>query len=246
LLELLGLPYAGNGSLALALCKNKALTKQVLTTHDIPTPRCSVHVAVPRKRSTLTFPLIVKPMREDGSQGITDDSVVDNEVALRRAVASVLREQRQEALVEEFAGGREFDVPVLGNGDKANPYYVFPAGELVYHSPRWRLCTFDAKWDESHPSYAAVEAVHPAKISATLQRRLAELALACARVFELTGYARVDLRLDSRGEPQVLDVNPNPDIAPSMSMARAAETAGLTYAEFLEEILRLRLVKGAR
>jgi D-alanine-D-alanine ligase len=246
LLELLGLPYTGNGPLALTTCKDKAVTKQILEAHSVPTPAATVCNRLPRALPPLTFPLVVKPLRQDGSMGITDQSVVENLAELRRAVRYVLKTERQEALVEEFLSGREFNVSILGNGTDQAPYHVFPPGEYVYHSPRWRVCTFEAKWDESHPSYAAVEGVYPAKLAASLRRTLERRTMECARALKLSGYTRVDFRLGSDGVAQVLDVNPNPDIAPGMGMARSAATAGLSYAQFVEGILRDGLLEGVR
>ncbi len=246
LLELLRLPYTGCGPLALALCKDKAITKQLLGAHQVPTSRFEVYAAGSRRPSRLSFPLIVKPLTEDGSLGIAEESIVDNQRALRARVAFLRQEHRQDAIAEEFLGGREFIVTVLGNGTLDAPYRVLPPGEYVYHSDRWRVCTFKAKWDEAHPSYAAVEACYPAALPATLRRRLERLALACAQLFSLRGYARIDFRLDRRGAPHVLEVNPNPDLSPGAGISRTAETAGFTYAHFLQEILRLGLAEGIR
>ena len=246
LLELLGLPYTGNGPLSLALCKNKARCKDLLEAQGVATPAFCVYDSVPKGRPSLPFPLVVKPLRQDGSLGITDQSVVRTTAELKRAVAELLQSQRQEALVEQFLPGREFNVSLLGNGTPDAAYRVLPPGEFLYHSPRWRVCTFDAKWDEQHPSYAAVEAVCPARLSARLRKELETMTIAAARVFELSGYARLDFRLDAEGRPQLFDVNPNPDLAPRMGIARAAEAAGFSYPEFLEEIVRLGLSKGFR
>jgi D-alanine-D-alanine ligase len=246
LLELLGLPYTGNGPLALTLCKDKAFTKQILQWHALPTPAFQVYSVAPKSSPELVFPLVVKPLREDGSLGITERSLAENPAQLRRAVALLLQEQGQEALVEEFLCGREFNVSVLGNGTPKAPYRVLPPGEFLYHSLRWRVCTFDAKWDRAHPSYAAVEAVCPARISAVLRRQLVKVTTRCARIFGLNGYARLDFRLDKRGGPQLFDVNPNPDLAPGMGIACAAAAAGMSYAEFVQEILWLGWERGAR
>jgi D-alanine-D-alanine ligase len=197
-------------------------------------------------RNGLTFPLVVKPLLEDGSLGVNDESVVADRLALRKCVTNVLRAHRQSALVEEFAPGREFNVVVLGNGTPADPYRALPPGEYVYHSAQWRICTFQAKWDVSHPSYAAVEAQYPASIPAALSRRLKAYATACARIFDLSGYARIDLRLDAAGFPQVLEVNPNPDLSPDAGTARTGQVAGMSYPEFLQNIVRLGLARGAR
>jgi D-alanine-D-alanine ligase len=246
LLELLGLPYTGNGPAALSLCKNKAHAKQIMLGHGVPTPRFYVVDSSRVPRNGLTFPLVVKPLLEDGSLGINDESVVTDRPALRRCVANVLRAHRQHVLVEEFASGREFNVVVLGNGTAADPYRALPPGEYVYHSQQWRVCTFLAKWDASHPSYAAVEAQYPAKIPPALSERLKSHAIACARIFELSGYARIDLRLDASGSPQVLEVNPNPDLSPDAGTARTGRVAGMSYPGFLQEIVRLGLARGAR
>ncbi len=242
-LELLAVPYTGSGPLALALCKNKALAKQLLAANGIPTPQARVFSRVPPARLPLAFPLVVKPLCEDGSFGITEESVVKNFAQLRRGVARLLKDQGQPALVEEFVGGREFNVSVVGNGTAAAPYRVLPPGEYVYHSPRWRICTFDAKWNVEHPSYAAVEAVYPAGVEKGPLKELERLTVQAAALFGLKGYARLDFRLDRRGTPQLLDVNPNPDLAPGMGLARAAETAGMPYGELLGMIVRLALEK---
>jgi D-alanine-D-alanine ligase len=246
LLELLNLPYTGNGPRALAICKDKAVTKQILLSHGVPTPRFRVFSQVLPRAPGLPFPLMVKPLTEDGSLGIAEESIVRNRRELFERVAFLRKEQAQDAIVEEFVGGREFSVTVLGNGTPAAPYRALPPGELVYHSDRWRVCTFEAKWDEAHPSYAAVEAQYPAKVPGRLRRILEGLALDCARIFELSGYARIDIRLNGRGTPSVLEINPNPNLSPGAGIARTAESAGMNYAEFLQEIVRLGLAGGVR
>ena len=247
LLELLHLPYTGSGPLTLALCKDKAMTKQILVAHGLPTPRFRLFSGIPpATRAGLSFPLMVKPRTEDGSLGIAEESIVENHAELRQRVAFLHEQHGQTALAEEFLSGREFCMTVLGNGTLEEPYRVLPPGELVYHSDSWRVCTFEAKWDEDHPSYAAVEACYPAKVSGTLRRKLERLSLDCARIFDLSGYARIDVRLNQHGEPCVLEVNPNPDLSPSAGMSRTAETGGLSYPEFVQEILRLGLAEGVR
>ena len=246
LLELLHLPYTGNGPWTLALCKNKAVTKQILLAHGVPTPHFHVFSRVPDRVPALSFPLMVKPLTEDGSLGIGEQSIVANRAELRQRVAFLHERHGQDSLVEEFLGGREFSITVLGNGTKEAPHRVLPPGELVYHSDQWRVCTFDAKWNEDHPSYTAVEARYPAKVTSSLGRRLERLTLDCARIFEICGYARIDFRLNDHHEPCVLEVNPNPDLAPGAGMTRTAGTAGLDYGQFLQEILSLGLAAGVR
>ena len=246
LLELLRLPYTGNGPLALGICNNKSLSKQLMIANGIPTPRFRPYAADPDGEPGLSYPLVVKPANEDGSAGITEDSVVADLAGLRRQVKGLREGFRQDSLVEEFVDGREFNVGVLGNGTAADPHRSLPPAELVYRNPRWRLCTYESKWTATHPSYAEIAPVCPADASQETTARLSEITLACARIFGLAGYARVDFRMNSNGELFVLEVNPNPDISPDAGMARAARTAGLPYRDLILEILRLGMAMGAR
>ena len=246
LLELLRLPYTGNGPLALGICNSKALSKQLMIANGIPTPRFRLCAGDPAGEPGLSYPLVVKPANEDGSAGITEDSVVADLDGLRRQVHWLRETFRQDSLVEEFVDGREFNVGVLGNGSTADPHRSLPAAELVYRNPRWRLCTYDSKWNATHPSYTEIAPVCPADIPPELVARLSGITLACARIFGLTGYARVDFRMNAEGELFVLEVNPNPDISVDAGMPRAARAAGLHYPDLILEILRLGMALGAR
>ncbi|MBE0569895.1 MAG: ATP-grasp domain-containing protein [Deltaproteobacteria bacterium] len=246
LLELLRLPYTGNGPLVLGICNSKSLTKQLLSANDIPTPPFRLYTAEPDRDPDIPYPLVVKPANEDGSAGITEDSFVRELEGLRRQVKWLRDGFRQNALVEKFVGGREFNVGLLGNGTAADPHRSLPPAELVYRNPRWRLCTYESKWVSTHPSYTEIAAVCPAEAPPELIGRLSRIALECARVFRLAGYARVDFRMDEQGELYVLEVNPNPDISPDAGMPRAARAAGIPYPELVHEILRLGFALGAR
>ncbi|MBI5576696.1 MAG: ATP-grasp domain-containing protein [Deltaproteobacteria bacterium] len=245
-LELLKIPYTGNGPMALAVCNNKALTKRILSSHGIATPEFRLFSAPPRRHSGLVFPVIVKPSKEDGSAGITEESVVDDEAGLKKRVAHVVEKYNQEALVEEYVGGREFNVAVLGNGTAVDPHRAFPPAELVYRNRKWRICSFESKWDPNHPSFAEIAPRCPADVSDGLRSRLAEITMECARIFGLCGYSRVDYRTSRSGKLFVLEVNPNPDISPDAGLARAARAEGLAYEALVAEILRLGLARGAR
>jgi D-alanine-D-alanine ligase len=246
LLELLRIPYTGNGPLALGICNNKALAKQLLIANGIPTPRFRLLARDPEEEPGLSYPLVVKPANEDGSAGITEESLVQDLAGLRRQVKWLKDGFRQDALVEEYAGGREFNVGVLGNGTGEDPHRSLPPAELVYRDPRWRLCTYESKWDSTHPSYAEIAPVCPAEAPPETLSRLMETTLRCARIFRLAGYARVDFRANEAGELLVLEVNPNPDISPDAGLARAARAAGLSYAGLVLEILRLGQALGPR
>lgn len=245
-LELLRIPYTGNGPFPLAVCNNKELTKRILASHGIATPAFRLYSGVPRGRTGLSFPVIVKPAREDGSAGITEESVVEDEAGLKKRVAHVVEKYNQEALVEEYVGGREFNVAVLGNGTAEAPYRAFPPAELLYKSRRWRVCSFESKWDPAHPAFSEIAPVCPADVGDGLRMRLAAVTVECARLFGLCGYSRVDFRSNRNGKLFVLEVNPNPDISPDAGLARAGRAEGLSYDALILAILRLGLARGAR
>ncbi len=245
-LELLTLPYTGNGPLPLSVCNDKALTKHILSSYGIPTPAFRLYAEVPKGRSGLRFPVIVKPSKEDGSAGITEESVTEDEAGLKRQVAHVIEKYGQEALAEEYIGGREFNVGVLGNGSVEEPFRPLPPAELVYRNPKWRVCSFESKWDADHPAYDEIAPECPADIPVSLRTRLARLTLSCAKAFSLNGYARVDFRMNGNGKAFALEVNPNPDISSNAGLARAARVAGYSYKALVQEILRLGLSRGAR
>ncbi|MEJ5308294.1 MAG: hypothetical protein WHX52_00860 [Anaerolineae bacterium] len=131
--EMLKLPYTGSGPLTLALCLNKARTKEILLHYGIFTPRFQVmeHPDEPLNPK-LRFPLIVKLIAEGSSIGLSENSVVDDEAALRRQVAYLIDTYAEPVLVEEFIEGREFTIGILGN----HPPRPLPITEVVFSQPR--------------------------------------------------------------------------------------------------------------
>jgi D-alanine-D-alanine ligase len=232
--EMLDLPFTGNDSLALAICQDKFKTKAILRALGLPTPHGQL-VSSPEEKINLPFPLIVKPACEDASVGINLNSVVDNEEALRLRIEEIVKKYQQPALVEEFIDGREFNVALLGiegQGVQALPVSEIDFSSLPENIPR--ICCYEAKWFEDHELYQATPPVCPARINERLRRKLQSLAVAAFKAMGCRDYARVDLRLSSRGEPYILEVNPNPDISLNAGYARALRAASLPYHKFWE------------
>ena len=133
MLEMLGIPYTGSGPLTLAICLNKARTKEILSWHGIPTPPFQIWTCPDESPAdTLVYPLIVKLLHEGSSMGLSYDSVVESEQALRQRVRYLMETYDQPALVEQFVEGREFTVPVTGN----SPPRALPAIEVLFQGPR--------------------------------------------------------------------------------------------------------------
>ncbi len=244
LLDLLGVPYTGAGGAALALCRDKAAAKRMLVAAGIPTPP---FVVVPPGRRPVEppgLPAIVKPLLEDASCGIGNDSVVHTRRALAAQVRFIHRRYRQPALVEAFIDGRELNVSVVGN----DPPRALPAGEIDFsRMPEGlpRIVGFDAKWrpgcaeDEGSRPMAARPL--PRVVRAALRRH----ALAAVSLTGCRDYARVDFRLDRRLRPFVLEVNPNPDLSPNAGLAMAWKRAGGSWPGLVIRIVRTALSRRA-
>jgi D-alanine-D-alanine ligase len=234
--ELLGLTYTGNAAKTLALCQDKFKAKAVLKAAGLPTAPAQLMLAGDEPLE-LRFPLIVKPNNEDASLGIYPHSVVRDEESLRQQVRRCLDNYRQPVLVEAFIDGREFNVSVMENG-AVTPLPVSEIDFSAMPKDMPRILAYEAKWFEDHPLYQKTPPVCPAPIDDETRAKLQGLAAAAFRTMGCRDYARVDFRMDAKGRPFILEVNPNPDISTNAGYARALKAAGIEYAAFWGLMLR--------
>jgi D-alanine-D-alanine ligase len=246
-LELRGVAVTGCDARGLLLTRDKALAKTILRHHGLPTPDFAVH---PRGRRAaraprLRFPLIVKALDEEASRGIAQASVVRSAARLRERVAFVHRRVGCDAIAEEYVEGRELTVGVLGNARLT----VLPAWELRFARLPARalpIATERAKFDPAHRRRIGVRRGRARGLSAEAAAELARLARRAYRALGLSGHARLDLRLDRGGRPQLIEVNAAPDLAAGEDLAASAAAAGIPYPRLLERILALALARRAR
>jgi D-alanine-D-alanine ligase len=239
--ELFGVRYTGAPPFCLSLCRRKGLTKQILLQSGVATPRFHNLKNPNIKRDHgLTYPLIVKPSRQDGSAGVDVHSVVYNYEQLQQQVDHAFAEFKCTILVEEFIEGRELHVSVLGNDPpRALPIIDYNFSELPEDHPH--LITYDIKWNPLSPAYHKVHSVCPAKLDPEIEKRVQEQALRAYMVTNCRDYARVDIRLGKDNVPYVLEVNPNPDLTEGVSFMDSAENAGLGFSETLGKIVNFAL-----
>ena len=235
----LGLTYTGCPGKALSLGLDKINTKAHLEAMGAETPRYQLLGPKTSSLFHLSYPCIVKPYAEDGSNGISEESVVYDFASLEKQLATISRLFGKRALVEEFIDGREFNVTVLGT----SPPTALPVSEIIYSLPQGmpRILTFSAKWDPQSTYFRGTKAVCPAEIDAELKERITQTALLAFRLLGSRGYARVDFRLDSEEKLKIIELNPNPDISPDAGAALQAKVAGLSYPQFIEQIVQLAL-----
>jgi D-alanine-D-alanine ligase len=241
LLDLFRIPYTGSSSLTLGLCQDKGKVKDILTAQGILTPRYRIFDREVSQIKGNVFPIIVKPLHEDGSLGISKESVVYDDDTLNKQIQYVIQKYEQPALIEEFINGRELNVGLLETNGKVG---VLPVSEIDYSEfpdgvPR--ICGYEAKWMTDTPEYQKSKPICPAPLEWVVKKRVEHIAVRAFKLFECRDYARVDFRLDRNGEIYVLEVNPNPDISPSSGMTRAIKAQGMTYSEFIGGLLERAL-----
>jgi D-alanine-D-alanine ligase len=234
LCELMGIPYTGSDAATLSIALDKALSKRVLRQHNILTPEFQVmETGRERLSPKLKFPLIVKPNQEGSSKGVSAQaSVVDNEEGLRAVVRELIERYRQPALIEDYIAGREFTVGLLG--DKRPR--VLPPMEILFKDKNNPRPVYDyqikQEW-EKHVSYQCPAGLTPAELKAV--ERVARETFAA---LDCRDVARVDLRMDARGDVYVIEVNPLPGLTPNYSdLCLIATAANIDYRSLIGEIL---------
>jgi D-alanine-D-alanine ligase len=242
ILELLSIPYTGSDPLTLGICLDKSRAKEILSYYNIPTAPFAVITSLPeRERAQSLLPAVVKPLYEGSSKGILNSSLVRTPQDLRREVKRVLTDYEEPALVEQFLSGREFTVALLGNGSSL---HVFPVVELrldkLPHGVN-PVYSYEAKWVWDQSDHPIEMYDCPAQIDERLERRIKEICTRAYHVLRVRDWCRIDVRLDERGEPNILELNPLPGILPNPDdhscFPMAARVAGLNYNQMLNAVL---------
>ena len=234
-LEHLGVPFTGAGSESLQICLAKDQTKHRLAANGILTPRFEVFQPGQEIITKLDYPLFVKPLYEDASQGIFADSVVFKPEELVGRVERIHHRYHQAAIVEEYIEGRDIGVSILGTGADAE---VLPFTECVYlEEDAPHFLTYETKWLEDSHAYQYCVYQCPPHLPEETAAWIREFALRAHRLLNCRDYSRVDFRLKG-STPYVLEVNPNPCINPhDAGFIVAGRTGGKSYEEMILSIL---------
>ena len=241
-LEMHGLPFTGCGSTGLTLCKNKAISKKILSYHRVHVPNFVTiargkHIARPKP---LKFPILVKPLKEEASLGISQASFVENDDQFKERVQFIHEKYDNDVIAEEYIEGRELYVSILGN----HRLDVFPIRELVFKEvppDEPKIATYRAKWDEEYRKRWGLKNQFAHGLDPAVTRDIEQT---CKRIYHLLtidGYARIDLRLTPDNQVYFIEANPNPIIAEDEDFAQSAGKANLTYPQLIERIVRLGL-----
>lgn len=250
LLEWLNVPFTGCPSPALALGRDKVRTKYILSAAGIPTPEFAVVESTPVPRWRRGWPAIVKPAYQDASVGIDQNSVVTSQKQLDERVKFVLSTYGPPVLVERFITGREFHVNMIEERAAAPdaPPRVLPLCEIAFTGDtpgRWPVYTFTAKWHEQSDEYKTAPVRAPVEIPPDDFARLERIAQRAYRTLQCRDYARIDVRMDGRGEFYVLEMNPNPYLN-SLALVNGLVAVGLTHEWLLVEMALAAIARGGK
>ncbi|HSN39681.1 MAG TPA: hypothetical protein VLT92_05750 [Burkholderiales bacterium] len=238
LLEVLKLRYTGTGSAGLQICRDKALSKSIVSSLGVAVPRHFVLNGRDAARNRgLPFPLIVKPQFGDGSDGIAGNSVVKTEHGLQRQVRAVRMGSREPLLCEEFIEGRDLFVGLLGNAPRVLPPLELTVGNAGASAPR--LATFRVKHDKRYQRKWDIR-FRRARLGRRVTAMIDEASRRIFHALKLRDYARIDYRLTPDNELVFLEANPNPDLAPH-TFGRDQCFAGVRYPELIRSIVEAAL-----
>jgi D-alanine-D-alanine ligase len=255
LLEMLRIPYTGSSVLTMALTLDKPMTKRILTYHKLPTPPFQTFERVTELLDPdMQFPLFVKPSREGTGMGVSAESIVHDEAALRRQLRRLFDKYDQPVLAEKYIEGREVTIGIVGNLTSPVAWRL-PEDE---NAPRVsRGLDFLPPLEVDMSRYPAEEmGIYTSRIKTELvntfhyicpapltEGQVEELNWLAAATFRVTGcvdVARIDFRLDAHDgdKPYILEINPLPGLNPGYSdLCIEAQVAGWSYEELVNRIL---------
>jgi len=236
LLEMAGIPFVGADALTLGLTLDKVMAKKIFIAEKIPTPKFFEVKSSDELVNTdhCKFPLIVKPRFEGSSKGLSENSRVENIEELKKQVEYIVNTYKQPALIEEFISGQEFTVAIVGN----DPPEAMPIVQIKIDG---RLQLNDKFYTFARITSDRLEYICPARIPQDLKKKITELALKTYRAVECRDFGRVDFRVDSEGNPYVLEINPLPSLSTEDVFKLVANNIGISYEEMIGKILNSAL-----
>lgn len=240
ILEMLNIPYTGSDSITTGICHDKSRCKEILSYYKIPNPEFFISNGSLNGYNK-KFPKFVKPLHEGSSKGIYNSSVVNNEKELEREVERIREIYNQDALIENFIPGKEFTVAMLGNGDELKVLPVIEINLDEVPSGFNKIYSYEVKWFFDTRENKLDIFRCPADIDKILHSRIEKICKDTYKVLRIRDWARIDLRLDDEGIPNIIEINPLPGILPdpddNSCYPKAARTAGMNYEETINAVL---------
>ncbi|MFT5207965.1 MAG: D-alanine-D-alanine ligase [Candidatus Omnitrophota bacterium] len=242
LLDLLGVRYTGCDPKGLMLCKDKGLSKKLLSFHRIEVPEFTTLLRGKkiRRPKRLEFPIFIKPIGEEASRGIAQSSFVDNDQQFTERVQYIHEKLDLDAIAEEYIEGRELYISVLGN----ERVEVFPVRELKFRDvpdDEPKFASYRAKWDENYRKRWGIKSEFSDPLPAGVKEKITKVGKKIYKLLAIRGYARLDMRLKPDGKLVFIEANPNPMIALEEDFAGSANKGGYEYRDLIKKIIDLGL-----
>lgn len=240
-LEMLQIPYTGSTPLTQALVLNKAKSKEILRANELPVlPHQVFSSSSDELTQQLSFPVIVKPLAEGSSAGITNKSVVYSKDELSNQLSWVFATFKRPVLVEKFIDGREFSISLLGNPPKILPFVEPDHSKLP--DGYQKIDSLEVKWVIEEQSAEDEYLICPAITNKELKSKLTEICLRVWKALEIRDFCRIDLRCDRDENPYVLEINSPagllpPEISTTSYFPLAARKAKIDYDNLLKTII---------
>jgi D-alanine-D-alanine ligase len=239
-MDLLGMQYTGGGPHAHFLAQDKATAKKMFAFHGIRTPFfATAYRGRIEHAHDVSFPLIVKPVWEDGSIGIDVGAVVNSVKELMERVEYIQNEFDSPALIEEYIAGREIYAGILGSYESAQalPLVELDLSKLPEGVPK--IASYDVKFEKETQVHKLTKSHLANDLDEETVKKLQDTGLAAYRAVKLRDYGRIDMRLTAKGEVYVIEANPNPWLSSKQEFAMAAKASGRSYADLIGEIVEM-------
>jgi len=243
-MDLLGIRYTGGGPHAHFLAQDKATAKKMFAFHEIKTPFfATAYRGRIEHAHDVSFPLIVKPVWEDGSIGIDAASVVNSVKELMERVEYIQDEFDSPALIEEYIDGREIYAAILGSYENAQalPLVELDLSRLPEGTPK--IASYDVKFEKETQAHKLTKSHLVSDLEEEMITKLQETGLAAYQAVKLRDYGRVDMRLTPKGEIYVIEANPNPWLSSKQEFAMAAKASGRSYTDLIGEIVEMAVTR---
>jgi len=241
ILEMLNIPYTGSDSITTGICHDKSRCKEILSYYKIPNPGFFITDREIINHVKLLFPKFVKPLHEGSSKGIYNSSVVKDMDELNNEILRIKETYNQYSLIEDFLGGKEFTVAMLGNGDDVRVLPVVEINLDLVPEDFNKIYSYEVKWffDTRENQLDIFDC--PAKVSGKIYSSIENVCRDAFKVLRLRDWARIDVRLDGKNIPNIIEINPLPGILPDPAdnscYPKAAREAGMDYNKMINAVL---------
>jgi D-alanine-D-alanine ligase len=237
-----GIPVTGAPLEGLANCLSKPRARALAGVSGVPVPAGCVISSDADDASHVPHPCIVKPAAQDASHGIDGASVCQTPAETKARALRLIQRGLGASLVEQYIDGREYNVSMIERvEDGKRTLETLPIAEITfegYPAGTPKILTYAAKWEQESAEYKGSVSVEAKDLSDELRASLVRHANAAFRALGLSGYGRVDFRVDGAGRPYAVDINPNPDFSRGAGFHLAGERAGYTYEDLVEIVVR--------